>query len=547
MKDFEKIAKLLYPNLKHDSAYYEEKYPKRDLPKGAEVTRFAPSPTGYLHIGGFYQALVDSKVAKESNGVFYFRLEDTDKKREVDGASDIALKVLKEYGVVPMEGLMLGGEEVGAYGPYIQSERRDIYDAFAYELVKSGRAFPCFCAKSENKEDIEERREQMLKENATILEHDPCRDLSDEKIENEIKEGKPWALRLKSLNNEGDKIRIVDAVLGEREIPANTKDIVLIKSNGLPVYAFAHAIDDHLMRTTLVVRGAEWFPSLSAHLEVFEALGFEKLRYAHTGLISKIDNGNKRKLSKRKDPEANMSYFLENGYPKEAVVDYVMNLANSNFEIWRKQNPNASIDEFHFDVKKLNISDPMFDMVKLDDVSKNVISYMSASEVYDRLVDWASEYDKEFFETITARKDYVLGMLSIGRGGVKPRKDIAKMSEVKNHFAYMFDNDFEYDYDEKFTSEQINSVIDEFLKTYDIGDDSDVWFAKMKEACEKIGFCSDMKEYKKEPSKYIGSVADFSTIIRVAITGRRNSPDLCPLMKLLGLSEVISRFARAKR
>ena len=542
--DFKKLADLLYPNLTHTAKCYEELYPKRDLPLGAEVTRFAPSPTGYLHMGGFYQALVDSRIASNTGGVFYFRLEDTDKKREIQGAGDIALNILKEYGLLPMEGLMPDGNQVGQYGPYVQSERLDIYKAFAYELVAKGRAFPCFCDKSEGKEDIEERREKMLKEQDTIIEHDPCRDLTYEQIEANIKAKKPWALRLRSLNNEDDKIIVNDAVLGDREIPANTKDLVLIKSNGIPPYAFAHAVDDHLMRTTLVVRGGEWFPSVAGHIEIFEALGFDRVRYAHTGLISKLDGDNKRKLSKRKDPEADMRYFIQNGYPAEAVIDYILNLANSNYELWRKENPTASYTEFKFNIEKLNLSDPIFDIVKLEDISKNIISRLTTEEVFGMLSKWASEYDKEFYDIIVKRPDYIKGMIAIDRGGEKPRKDIAKMNEVYDYFKYMFDSDFECVFDEKFTKDDINIALTKYIEYYNPEDTKDEWFPRLKEACVSAGFCADMKEYKKNPSAYLGSVADYSTIIRIAVTGKRNTPDLCPIMKLLGYDKVIARLKR---
>ena len=547
MNDYIKLAELLYPNLKLNAEYYLTKYKKRDLPHGAEVTRFAPSPTGYMHIGNFYPCFIDSRIAKSTNGVFFMRLEDTDKKREVQGAGDIVVQVMKAFGVQPMEGLVEGGQQIGEYGPYIQSERLDIYHAFAFELVKNGRAFPCFCDKTEGLDDVEERREKMLESEATILEHDPCRDLTFDEIQSRIAEGKPWALRLRSMNQDGDKIVVNDAVLGDREIPANIKDVVLIKSDGIPPYAFAHAVDDHLMGTTLVVRGGEWFPSVAAHIEIFEALGFDKVKYAHTGLICKLDGENKRKLSKRKDPEADMRYFLREGYPVQAVVEYLLNLANSNFEIWRRENPDKSNEEFEFDIKKLNLSDPIFDLVKLEDISKNIIAKMSTEEVFGLLVDWAKQYDQKFYDLIQNNADYIKAILSIDRGGAKPRKDIVKMSGVYSKFRYMFEDDFDKEFDSKFTQEQINTALEAYIKTYNHSASKDEWFPNLKNTGAEIGYCPDMKVYKKNPQDYIGSVADYSNIVRVAVTGERNTPDLYTIMQLLGEEKVISRMRSSIR
>ena len=436
MTDYKKIADLLYPNNKYTVEQVEKMFPVRKLKDGAEVTRFAPSPTGYLHLGGFFQAVIDRFLAKRTGGVFSLRLEDTDKKREVEGADKIAVSVLNEFGLDPDEGYTISGE-VGDYGPYRQSDRLDIYNAYAKMLVEKGRAFPCFCEAPEGKAEVLENREKMLEETATLIEHDPCRDLTYD-------QGKPFALRLRSINKEGDKVVVNDRIKGKREIPANLKDTVLIKSNGIPPYPFAHPVDDHLMGTTVVVRGEEWFSSVAQHIEIFEALGFKPIDYLHTALICKIDDqtGNKRKLSKRKDPEADMRFFTINGYPKLAVIEYLLTLANSNFEEWRKNNQTADIYEFPFSPSNMSNTSPMVDMIKLNDISKNVISRMKAADVYNETLTWAKDNDVSFAVVLENNKDLAIAALNIDREIERPRKDITTYKEVKELYNYFFNEIF---------------------------------------------------------------------------------------------------------
>lgn len=546
MTDYKKMAELLFPDVKHTPDYYENLYKNRNLKDGAEVTRFAPSPTGYLHLGNFFQAVVDRFIATKTGGKFYFRLEDTDKKREVEGADKVALTILKEYGIVPDEGLTLEGE-VGEYGPYRQSDRTDIYKSFAKMLVEKGRAYPCFCEAPEGKTEILENREKMLEETSTLIEHDKCRDLSLEEVEANLNSGKKFAIRLKSANVEGDKVVVRDKIKGDREIPANLKDVVLIKANGIPPYPFAHPVDDHLMKTTTVVRGEDWYSSVATHIEIFEALGFEPINYLHTALICKIDEktGNKRKLSKRYDPEADMRFFGINGYPKDAVIEYILTLANSNFEDWRMENPTASLFDFPYSADKMNAGNPMFDMVKLNNISKNYISRLTAEEVYDMAKTWAEANNQELFNVLENNKEFAINVFSIDRGGVKPRKDIAKWNELLNYFDYMFKS-----YDlinpnfEKFTkisNEEICNIFNNYAQNFDANLEKNEWFSGLKVDAEKFGFAVDNKLYKANPENYKGNVADYCAIIRLALTGKDNTPDLYSICNVLGKDELVAR------
>lgn len=553
--DYKKLADLLYPNTTNTIDYYIKKYPKRKLDDEQEVVRLAPSPTGYLHTGHLYSALLSKSLASGTDGIFYLRLEDTDQKREIENAGTIAYNVLCRYGLIPDEGYRGDDlEQIGDYGDYIQSHRLEIYDTFAKHLVSIGRAFPCFCDKSEGKEDVLARRNEQLENSEAIEEKDPCRSLTIEEVEANIKAGKPWALRLLSQGDPEKTFRFKDSIKGDREIRENCKDIVLVKSNGIPPYSFAHIVDDTLMGTTTVVRGEEWYPSLSAHIEGFKAFGFEPPKYAHTPVICKIDEttGNKRKLSKRKDPEADARYFLQVGFPTESILEYLMNLLNSDFENWRAQNPLLPYTEFKFAVEKIGSNNPMFDMVKLEDVSKNIISHYSPEKVADCTLAWAEEFDKEFFEIIKNKRDYLIGLFSIDRVDTpKPRKDIAKWSDVKDLYEYMFDETKkletleDYDFADNVSKEDIIAILTEYAKIYDENDEKQVWFDKIKSICDPLGFSADMKAYKKNPQDFKGSVADVSGVIRVAITGRRMSPDLYFVKKLLGSNEVVNRLNKA--
>ena len=548
--DYKKLAQLLYPNIDKTIDYYLNKYPKRNLPANAEVTRIAPSPTGFLHVGTAYGAIIDKLTAQKSGGVFYMRLEDTDQKREIKDAGQIAYDMLCYYDITPDEGYRGDNlPQIGDYGSYIQSERLEMYHTFAKHLVSIGRAFPCFCEKSESKQDVLDRRNEQLENSDDIESHDVCRNLSLEQIEQNLKDGKPFALRLLSVGNSENTFEFEDLIKGKRTIRQNTKDIVLVKSNGIPPYGFAHLVDDTLMHTTIVVRGEEWFASLSAHLELFEAFGLKAPKYAHTPVICKLDeNGNKRKLSKRKDPEADARYFVEQGYPKVALNEYLINLLNSDFELWRNQNPTLSYNDFDFDIKKIGSNNPMFDFDKLNDVSKNHISRLTAQQVYNGLSAWANMYDNQFYNYLEANKDYAISVLNIDRETPKPRKDIAKYSEVKNYYNYMFDcfnptsiSDYEVD---GLDTNKIKEVCVAYTNVYNQSDDKQTWFNRIKEMADAIGYCSDNKLYKQNPSAYKGNVSDVCSFIRIAITGKKNSPDLYSICVCLGKDEVVNRLQK---
>ena len=547
--DYQKLANLLYKNVHTTPEYYYEKFPERNLAPKAEVTRIAPSPTGFFHTGTLYGSMIDKFMADQSNGVFFLRIEDTDQKRKIQGAADIAFQMLKKFGTSPDEGFMgEGQEQLGNYGSYVQSERVEIYHAFAKRLVELGRAFPCFCKQTEGKEDIKERRAKQLEETGSIIDHDVCRNLDIADIELNLKMGKPWALKLLSTGDPDKTFKFTDLIKGEREIHENTKDIVLVKSNGIPPYALAHLVDDTLMHVTTVVRGEEWWPSLAAHLELFRAMGLKAPKYAHTPVICKLDEktGNKRKLSKRYDPEADTRWFVVEGYPTTALNEYLLNLLNSDFENWRKANPDKHYTEFPFSIKKVGSSNPMFDVVKINDISKNIISRIPGKELTRAIIDWANEFDQDFAAVLLRNQEMAEKLFSLDRDGAqRPRKDIAHASEVKDLFSYMFDEYFDKQtslaFDEKQTKENIKKLINEYISVYDENDDKQAWFEKLKTVAEKVGYV-DMKTYKANPEAYIGNIADASNIVRVAMTGRTNTPDLCSLMQMLGKNKVLERL-----
>lgn len=544
--DYNKLAQLLYPEVDKDVDYYYKKYADRNLPCGAQVTRFAPSPTGFFHIGGLYQSIIHYFVALKSNGVFYLRLEDTDQKRKIDEAGDVVYYCLQLFDVLPSEGYR-GSHlpQIGDYGPYIQSERIDIYKCFAKHLVMLGRAFPCFCDKAESKEDILKRREEDLEVSDTIAEHDPCRMLSLEEIEHNIKSGKKWALRLLSKGDVNKTFECVDEIKGNRVLHENGKDIVLMKSNGIPPYAFAHLVDDTLMHTTMVIRGEEWFQSVPAHIELFKAFGLTPPRYAHTPVICKLDNGNKRKLSKRKDPEADARFYFETGYPSRAVIEYLVNLTNSDFEMWRSANPDKDVWDFDFDLHKMGGNNPMFDFNKLNDYSKNLIAKMTAGEVYESVLSWAKSYDSKFAEYLQLNKEYAINVFDIDRNIAKPRKDLIYWSQVKDYYDYMFnsysDLHISFDMYPKVDKELILKILNKYTQIFDANDDKNIWFDKVKLIAGELGFCLNNAEYKAHPQDYVGNLADICGIIRVAFTGKQNTPDLFSICKVLGVDELCAR------
>lgn len=545
--DYKKLADLLYPNINKNIDYYLNKYSKRNLEPKAQVTRIAPSPTGYLHIGHLYSSLISKREAEKTNGVFYVRLEDTDQKRYIKGAGDVAYNMLCTFGIIPNEGYRGDSiAEIGEYGPYVQSERLEIYHAFAKHLVSNGYAFPCFCGENENKEEVFERRQKEIEEKDDIEAHDVCRNLTFEEIETKIKNGEKFAIRLKSNGDPTKTFDFHDEIKGKRTLRENAKDIVLVKSNGIPPYSLAHVVDDTLMGTTLVVRGEEWWSSLPAHLETFACFGFAPPAYAHTPCICKVDeDGNKRKLSKRKDPEADVRFFLQQGYPVESVIDYLMNLLNSDYEIWRAKNPTLSYKEFPFSTSKIGSNNPMFDFDKLDNISKNVIAYFTAEKVYDNAFNWAFANNSEFAKILEKNKETAIKVFSIERGIERPRKDIAKFSDISNLYGYMFDELYKNakfsDFDAKFNENIIKSLIFAYSKEYDYNLDKQAWFNQIKEIAIKCGF-ADNKEYKVNPSAFIGNISDACAIIRVALTGKNQTPDLYTLMQILGKEKVVSRL-----
>lgn len=541
------LADLMFPDVKHDIEYYEQLYPKRNLPEGAVVSRFAPSPTGFVHMGSLLAAFIEQKVPRQTNGVFYLRIEDTDGKRSVENGIQGIIDDLKNFDIEIDEGVISETEQKGNYGPYIQSERKEIYNTYAKYLVEQGLAYPCFCTP----EEIDEIRnlQEMNKERIGYYgSYAKCRFLTNDERAARIKRGDNYILRLKSPGNFNKKIVLNDLVRGKIEFPENDLDIVLIKSDGLPLYHFAHAIDDHLMRTTHVLRGEEWISSTPVHLQLFQVLGFEVPKYAHLGIVMKIDeDGTRRKLSKRKDPEAAVSYYHEQGIPVEAVKLYLMTIANSNFEGWWDQNPSLGVDDFTFDFKKMSVSGTLFDLEKLLNISRNYISRLSKEAVYENTLNWALEFDHEFASILEKYKDYAMAIFNIEREQKKPRKDYESFSTIKNQIWYMFDEyftgDLVYNFDKIKDKNEIATILKTYIsKYYDENDDKDTWFNKIKELTDELGYCSNMKEYRNNPDNYKGSVADISTVIRVAMTTSTMTPDLYEILRLLGKKRIEDRI-----
>ena len=547
---YKELADLIFPNAKEIS-YYEEKYPERNLEEGAIVTRFAPSPTGFVHIGGLYQALVARTAAKKTNGVFFLRVEDTDQKREVENGVTGIVNSLKDFDMLPDEGMISDTEEIGNYGPYKQSLRKDIYQSYAKYLLEQGKAYPCF-ATAEELDEMRAKQEAAKVRTGYYGVWAKYRNLSLDEMAEKINAGVPYIIRFKSPGREDRKIKHKDLIKGNVDFPENDQDVVIIKSDGLPTYHFAHAVDDHLMHTTHVIRSDEWLSSVPLHLQLFQELGFKAPKYAHISPIMKNDNGNKRKLSKRKDPEAAVSYYEEIGIPSLAVKEYLLNIANSTFENWRRQNKDAALEEFDFKLNKMSVSGALFDMVKLQDVSKIVISKMTAEEVYEKSLEWANRHDEELAKMLED-KEYSLKVLGIERGNNKPRKDIAKWSDVKENIIYMYDEKFlseeqDYPYQVINEKENINKILDLYIEKYYVPeDDKQTWFNKIKELSVEMGYAGEVKEYKANPDKYKAHVGDVSTVLRVALTGRTNTPDMYEIMGVLGKTSIAKRFEKARK
>ena len=548
MDEKKALAELLFPNVTQTPDDLEKLFPPRKLPEGARVTRFAPSPTGFLHIGGLFAALISKLNAQMTNGIFMLRIEDTDKKREIeDGVSEI-IRGLEAFGVTPDEGVMGFNKEQGNYGPYTQSKRADIYHVVAKSLVEKGFAYPCFCSEDE----LSALREQQEKEGTLIKGYfgkwAKCSKLTFEQQKKLIEQGKPYTLRLRSPGTEDKRITFVDLIKGKIEMPENIQDIVLLKTDSIPTYHFAHAVDDHFMRTTHVTRGDEWISSVPTHIQLFSVCGFKAPKYAHISPIMKEENGSKRKLSKRKDPEAAVTYYAEEGFPKESVLEYLLTLANSNFEDWRRANPDADCSEFPFNLKKMSVSGALFDLTKLTDVSKNVISKMSAEKVLTYALDWAKNYDEKLYSLLSRDEEYSKAIFSIDRGTAKPRKDIAKFSEIGAYVSYFFDEEFDTDLSElpqNLSKETVIKILEAYAASYEQAKDNSEWFEHMKELCEPLGFTPNVKEYKKNPGLYLGHVGDVSSVVRVAVTGRKNTPDLFSIMTVLGKERVLNRLNAA--
>ena len=555
--DYNRLAELLFPHIQDTPADIEARYPARQLPEGAKVTRFAPSPTGFVHFGGLFPSTVGERLAHQSGGVFYLRIEDTDAKREVEGAAEGLIKTLAKYGINFDEGAILDENgnisDKGAYGPYKQSQRGPIYQTFAKQLVREGKAYPCFTTEEEldelqavNKKEEIKNTDWQAEAEARRAEMLARRNFTMEEVEAHLAAGHPFVVRILANGDPEKKSKFTDLVKGNLEIPENDEDFVLLKSDGIPTYHFAHAVDDHLMGTTHVIRGEEWLPSLAKHIQLFASLGFKLPKYMHIAQIMKLDeNGNKKKLSKR-DMGANMDDYTGMGYCPEAVCEYIMTLLNSNYEEWHMQNSDKPYTDFPFNIKKMSTSGCLFDFSKINDVSKNVISKMSADDVTDKVTAWALEFDPEFGKCLAADREFTKQIFAIGRGGKKPRKDLATWADAKPYMGFFFDEFFKIEdsYPENFDKADIIATLNKFAETYDYADDMNTWFDKVKAIADSLGFASDMKAYKADPSAFKGSVADISMFIRIAVTGKQNAPDLYTVMQIIGKEKTLERIGK---
>lgn len=545
--NYQELADLLFPSITATPEHWEEVFPERDLPEGAKVTRMAPSPTGFMHLGNLYGALVDERLAHQSGGIFYLRIEDTDQKRLVNNGVAMILEVFDKFGLNFDEGASLEGDR-GIYGPYHQSKRAEIYQTFAKKLVAEGKAYPCFCTE----EELGAMREQQEANKETpgyYGKYAKCRSLTMTEVKEKLAAGIPYVIRFRSEGSIDRKIKFTDQVKGQMEVTENDQDVVILKSDGIPTYHFAHVVDDHLMRTTHVVRGEEWLPTLPIHLQLFQALGWKTPKYVHTAQLMKMDGTSKRKLSKRKDPEFALSYYFEEGVPISAAIEYILTMLNSNFEEWRMANPFAPVDDFKFTTNKMSASGALFDLAKLQDVCKNVVSRMTAADVYDQVLAWAEQYDPAFAEVFGRDEAYSKAILSIGRGGKKPRKDFGQWNEVKAYVNFFFDELFTPDYSGmplNLDKALVKKILADYRTAYTECEDANTWFEQLKAMCPDYGFTADMKAYKADPAAYAGSVADLSMVLRVAVCGRTNAPDLYTVMTLLGADKVRERLAKAE-
>lgn len=544
------LADLIFPDITETIEDLYKKYPNRNLNEGACVTRVAPSPTGFFHLGGFYQAIIDYVIAKNTNGIFYVRNEDTDQQREVEGAVDLIMNTLKHYDIMPDE-YQYKDKIIGEYGPYTQSERKNIYHVFIKHLIEIGRAYPCFATKEEL-EELRETQEKAKVRTGYYGRYARYRNITPDEAMERIKNGESYVIRFKSNGNFEEKFKFMDEVRGLLFLPQNDEDFVIMKSdNGLPTYHFAHVVDDTLMHTTHVVRGEEWLSSVPKHVELFEALDAPLPKYIHTPLIVKKEGNSVRKLSKRKDQEATMSYYEEMGYPTLAVIESLMTIINSNYEQWHTENPDKSFIDFEFNPKKMSASGgAMYDVDKLNNISKEIISKMKKEEIASLSYEWAKKYNETLKSIIEQDMEYYQNILNIERESIKPRKDIATYSDILNIIWYMYDDLFstnkdEYEFMKITDKDEIKNICNTYFdKYYNSSDDKDTWFNKMKELCDELGYASNMKEYKQNPDAFKGNVADVSTVLRVALTKKSQTPDLYEIMKLLGEKRMKERIEK---
>lgn len=545
--DYNKLAELLFPDVVNGPDYYEKKFPERDLPKGAEVTRMAPSPTGFIHLGNLYSALADERIAHRNGGVFYLRIEDTDEKRKVDGAVETIINVLRYFDIEFDEGAgFTDADPQNVYGPYFQRQRVEIYHAYAKDLVKRGLAYPCFCTE----EELEEVRKEQEEDKAMTGyygKYAVCRNLTLEDIEAKLKAGLTYVLRLRSSGSPDKEILFHDRIMGEIKLPENIHDIVLLKRDGVPTYHFAHAIDDHLMRTTMVIRGGEWLASVPTHYELFHVLGFKMPSYGHTAHLMKFDEetGGKRKLSKRKDPELSLDYYRKDGYHPMAMKVYLLTLLNSNFEEWYEKFPDKDIKEFPFSVEKMSQSGALFDKDKLHNICKNELAKLSEEEMYDFLYDWAAGNEPEKAKVWFADREKMLAILRLymGIGMKRRRKDFIYAKQIFELIGYFFEenNDAE---EFKFDKDTVKEILKEYLAGYDHNDDNSAWFDKLKKVADNLSFASDMKAYKANPENYKGSISDIAEVVRIAVTGRANTPDLWTIIHIIGEDAMKAKIER---
>lgn len=545
MNKNKELAELLFGHITRQPEYYEEKYPKRGLPEGAAVTRIGPSPTGFVHLGNLYNAIIGERLAHQSGGTFFLRIEDTDAKREVEGAAQLVISAMDFFGIRFDEGATADSDN-GEYGPYRQRLRKEIYQCYAKKLVEEGMAYPCFCTEDE----LAAMREEQMSKKLNFGyygEWAKCRNLSFDEIKAKIENGEPYVLRFRSQGDEKNHVEVFDGIRGTLKVSENYQDFVLLKSDGIPTYHFAHVIDDHLMRTTHVVRGEEWLATLPIHVQLFDTQGFERPIYCHTAVLMKMDGGTKRKLSKRKDPELGLDYYRKEGYAPRAVWEYLLTVLNSNFEEWRAENPDAPIDDFKFTLEKMSNSGALFDIMKFEDVSREVLLRTPASEIYDEFAEWLREYDPEFCEIFTRDREYSEKILDVGRHAARPRKDLTSWKQARQFLSFYFPETFKIEdaYPERVSESDRKEIFRRYLDTFDMGDDSSEWFQKIRDITADLGYAVKPKDFKKNPDMYKGSVSDVSAAIRVALTGRTNSPDLWEICRIIGEDEMRARIERA--